>query len=190
MPRGNSQVRSSLKCDPLMVIALHEAGHAVAGIRLGLPLREVVIESDDLSGKARFGVICLLDRKVIQRAIVAAYAGPAASLEFCDSHEGLEEDFEDAESLVQHLPGRGEKILRRLRIRTWCFVRFHRKEIERVAAKLLAKRRLSGEEVRELLRSGNDEGHGDDHRRSASGRGDGAEGVGGGGTEERAKDVA
>jgi len=134
--------------------AYHEAGHAVLALLMGVPVRRVTVvarpEADDL-GHVEFEP----QASASVGHLLGALGGPATSARIGASPVGSRRDREIAKALADALarPGAADELLRtaqdgvREELRdpeTWA-------QIEAVANALLAKRTLSGHQVREIM---------------------------------------
>jgi ATP-dependent Zn protease len=155
--------------------AYHEAGHAVITIVLGLPVTDVTIqfaEEDNANGSMThpsplmFDVTTQRERRTIARSqIIACYAGyPAELLTDPDADAALSQgDEENAFDLSRqyavlprsHRGYVGDDVhvgyLGRLKAKARRLVQTHQAEIAVVAAALLERTSLSGDEVKQLL---------------------------------------
>ena len=159
--------------------AIHEAGHVVIGRVLGMVCGYVTIEADEeLAGHHIVAdpleVMQAWDRrehyrdpsKVFNGRMMTLMAGALAEIEFfgecVEGGDGADQSevalmAEDDYARIPKITGDWntdrDRQIERLRARAAGLVRRHRQPIERVADALLAKRRLSEEEVDALLAS-------------------------------------
>jgi hypothetical protein len=149
--------------------AYHEAGHAVASFLTGAAIQAVSIvpEGDDLGsvthrpfpkwfqpdveGDARH-------RHLIERRIVVLFAGKEAERRYSGrvSPGVAASDYRTAVNLATYVAD-GEQtgpFCEWLRVRAKCLVTMHYWPlVEAVAAELLKRRRLTGKQVREIIRA-------------------------------------
>lgn len=163
-------------------IAIHEAGHAVVGVALGLVLLAIDVEPDELGGRghtsfepagpwfeeagdssraAAGSELAGRRAKFIERVVTTYLAGYAAESKQNgrDALDSAGFDFREAvmDWLNLELLNDEERTVRlaTLRDRAKALVERHEnwQAIEALAAELLRRRRLSGQEVRTLLES-------------------------------------
>jgi cell division protease FtsH len=161
---------------------VHEAGHAVLALRLGLGVDHVTLQARGAAaGHTRVVPRSFMaDRAALEAQVVVILAGRAADElhgaptagAFADLHEatrlitaihasfGLGASLahrvmpEDAEKLLRFDPKLAAVVegdLRRLMARAAALVQAHEKVIRDVAAALVARRTLVGEEVAEIM---------------------------------------
>ncbi len=147
-------------------VAVHEAGHAVIGITLNLPLLEVQIgdlgstDSGLMAGGARFdapeGDARRLIREKPDQMGVVLMAGAAAELEFYKDSIGQTYD-EDLKILrrgmgwLEGLSDAQQAVVTGYVTAAMQAVARHRLTIHRTAEALIARHHLSGHEVGEIL---------------------------------------
>ncbi len=157
-------------------IAIHEAGHAVVGLALGLELREMDIEPDEIGGRGHTSFEPPGDwfkesgeagsdqagRRVefIEHVVTTYLAGYAAESNQSgrDTLDPAGFDFREAgQALDLELVNDEERMVRLATLRHRAEGLVERPEnlraIHALAAVLLRRRRLSGQEVRALLES-------------------------------------
>lgn len=161
-PAGMRPTNTDLH-DHIWHTAVHEAGHAVVGRKLGIPCGHVSIEVDeDSSGHSITGdvwdVISAWEARGKFRDVRSAYvgriltmmAGTEAVLEIVGAIDELGDD-DDLQQVVFMLDDVGNLSYKRLRTACRALVRRHRRSIEEVAAALLTHQTLPPEGVDELL---------------------------------------
>lgn len=144
------------------VIAYHEAGHAVAALRLGVPVRHVTIdpENDDggiVLGHVRFRSGDKDPPSLGHRLLVISLAGPAAQRRYAPrspvrvngasdfAHAQRESELCSSDPMAaRSLHHWGEREARHLVAREWWLV-------ERIADILIRRRTISGDELQEAL---------------------------------------
>ena len=144
-------------------VATHEAGHAVIARVLTLVCGGASIQPDYDDGCAGHSIIAdplmtesvwdkrwkLRTGEAVYRArIIADMAGTEAETELLGATEGADGDDRYQIDLMAEQLDRCD--LDRLRAMTRMLVRRHRHRIERVAAALLTKRKLSGRQIDKL----------------------------------------
>lgn len=149
------------------LVAYHEAGHAVAAFYLGLRVREVSIVPDadglgyvfwkPMPSSFRPDVeVTPKVRDRIEREAIATLAGPCAEEKAGgnDAWRTSGSDLEDSVALLGYLCTSDDELqayLNLVCIRARNLVERLWHSIDSLAHELLAKRRLSGEEVRRLI---------------------------------------
>lgn len=149
------------------LVAYHEAGHAVAAFYLGLRVREVSIVPDaDALGHVSWkpmppsfrpdAEVSPRVRDRIEREAIATLAGPWAEEKAGgdDAWRTSGSDLDDSVALLQYLCASDDELqayLHLVSIRARNLVERLWDSIDALAHQLLAKRRLSGEEVRRLM---------------------------------------
>jgi len=146
--------------------AYHEAGHAVARVRLGLPIRKVtIVEKDDSYGHVAFQYpkwfkpdtmeLTPSRRIKIENEIIAGLAGHAAELIYSgrNNWSGSSSDMDRLVDLALYVTGSEAQLnayLNWLQIRTIDFLRapLNWLAVENVAQELLKKGSLSAKEVK------------------------------------------
>jgi hypothetical protein len=128
--------------------AVHESGHAVAGLSFWLPVREVAIEANGSGGTSytrRLGF------GEVDRWVCVSYAGPAAELAvYGDADE--RGDLEVIKAMLRRLDLHwGDAELAGYRERAQHLVRDQRAAIGAVASELLRHRRLTGDAIAAML---------------------------------------
>lgn len=151
---------------PDIAVAYHEAGHAVIGQKLGVPVRRVSIEPTE----AYRGMVLIDDpvrgikdgdetsdraRLRVERTIIVRLAGPVAQRKHRPSSwrryhgsddyrglAGLAACFYDGETL--------DAFIRWLELRTQDLVEIHMSAIDRVAQALLERKTLTSDEIKEI----------------------------------------
>jgi ATP-dependent Zn protease len=155
--------------------AHHEAGHAVAAVILRKQFRYVTIGFAVLSdGRRTFGHMAWVPkgsfcpeldsekrtRFICERSAIIHFAGPIAGARFLGRKrwgEGCTHDLDWAAKMINHISRtRNESRANRKRLREQAemLVSDHSIAIQAVACELLAKRRLSYQEVRRIMRKG------------------------------------
>jgi hypothetical protein len=133
----------------VMTACFHEGGHAIAAVRLGLPLAQVVVR-DNGCGTTRY--THWLGVNELPRWIVSAYAGGASE---ADRFPGPVVDGADRRAIEAALAATGVNWsaarLDELRAQAVQLVRAERRAIMKIANELLRLRSLSGEQVRRLV---------------------------------------
>ena len=141
-------------------IAIHEAGHVVAALALGLEVTTVTIEQTGQSEGRTVSWVNTLEEQGIK-----TIAGPVAAQvceSECDHLHSCSRDDSDIESLVVVLvgllrsvsaPASAEdiqRILRKWRLQAHGILAERRSAVYRIATALDARRTLTGEECRRL----------------------------------------
>jgi hypothetical protein len=133
----------------IFACAYHESGHAVAAVRLGLPLSQVVVRDNGcgLTSYERW-----LGRVELERWCISAYAGGAAE---ADKFPGYPVDGGDRRAIEAALAACGvdwsPQRLSALRADAARLVKDERKAIMRISNELLRLRTLSANEIRRLV---------------------------------------
>jgi hypothetical protein len=128
--------------------AYHEAGHCVAALRFALPLLEVVIHPDG-TGCTKYAR--RLGVGEVERWAVSAFAGIEAEVDRFGNAPIEEDQHAIARALAALGLDWGEPRLDGFRERARALVREERRAIGTVAAALLRRRHMSGDEVGVIL---------------------------------------
>jgi ATP-dependent Zn protease len=137
-------------------VAYHDAGHAVAIVKLGGELRHVTtVPEGPCAGRVRYTMPGSTGHELIERKIIVNLSGAAAEhlidLDFADG--GSDRDLDRVIDLA--LAIRPERHLRQFTsgmiVRALDLIARNRREVGLVARALLRKRELSGSEVRALI---------------------------------------
>lgn len=151
-------------------VAIHEAGHAVIGRVVGLPCGLAsIVPDDDLECEGR-AIVGDADtawnewqlrekfrghESAVRARIIAAQAGYEAEAEIVGQATGNDDDDREVAAACAEdlsvLEDREAAALDRLRRAARHLVRWHRGEIERVAAALQDHQALTGDEIDALL---------------------------------------
>lgn len=151
--------------------AHHEAGHAVAGWHLDLPVHRVsIVPNEDslgrvlrgkrlasLAAKAQLGSLSRADRCYVQDSLVAGAAGPEAARRYTGrySHVGAHGDYKTFADIATGVLGYEDDVFssfsRFVRGYARQLVDVHWDEIASVAAALVEMRELSGTALRDVL---------------------------------------
>jgi hypothetical protein len=127
----------------LRSVAYHEAGHAVVGLALGLPVARVQIFDTDNSGKADIGNA---EHLPIVDQIAICVAGMAATKMFDapSAHEfaNLGDHGQVIELLYDIDEATGDELRDKGHQRAWDLLKAHVRNVEDIAAQLLAQRKL------------------------------------------------
>ena len=158
----------------LIATAYHEAGHAVVSSRLGSKVKHVSIvpnERTETLGHVRhqpiprrilrileFGFVTPVQRQLVEDHIIISYAGSLAERRQRgrSNHRGAQSDYADVVGLADRLCGSAEEVdayLAWLRIRATNSVNANWDLIESVAQALLARQKLSGDELHEVIQA-------------------------------------
>jgi hypothetical protein len=136
-------------------VALHEAGHVMAGAALGLPAPYLVLGYRDAAGETHHDWDRLaVDDDGLADLATMDLAGAAALAEFGDPEPdwGAAGDRRSALGIARFLdPARAETLLDELAERSGSICAEERGAIERFADTLLAHGRLAGDEVTEAI---------------------------------------
>lgn len=129
-------------------ICVHEAGHALAALRVGVPVDRIELLDDG-------GQLVPVEWPDDERALLVLLAGPAAT-ELLADHRGLdhEDDLRLALDLAADLIGNQAVAplrAQRAAIAVRAFVFANRGAIEKVARALLIHDHLTGREIRALV---------------------------------------
>ena len=146
--------------------AYHEAGHAVAAFFEQLRVRTATIKPDKVKGSLGhvshypkpsfhpdFETDARTERRVLA-GVLTYLAGPAAERRATGRATGSHDDYRNAMDMASRLCGSNESVgalLRWMWVQARDLVTVHWSFIEAVARALLARRRLSGQEVREII---------------------------------------
>lgn len=151
---------------PLTLTAFHEAGHAVMAELCGQRVTEVEIVGDDeLTGSVRSLRFVEEDPAVVdphlptapaERRLLCTVAGLVAEAMVSgrDGWDSSSEDLDAAVGLALRVVGDCERVLpflEKVRDHAEDLLRRSWPAVETVAAELVARRRLTGDEVRRLL---------------------------------------
>jgi len=128
--------------------AYHEAGHCIAALRFALPLLEVVIHPDG-TGCTKYAR--RLGVGEVERWAVSAFAGIEAEVDRFGNAPIEEDQHAIARALAALGLDWGEPRLDGFRERARALVREERRAIGTVAAALLRRRHMSGDEVGVIL---------------------------------------
>lgn len=101
MPPENGQSKIEIRH-----VAIHEAGHTVARIRLGLGIHKTTIEPDEVSHGAAFGEEAWGGQAASEKQVMVACAGYAACIsagfDETTATYGCEQDFAEAAELIEY----------------------------------------------------------------------------------------
>jgi hypothetical protein len=127
----------------------HEGGHAIAAVRLDLPLSQVIVR-DNGCGVTKYSH--WLGSAELPRWVISAYAGGAAE---ADRFPGPGVDGADRRAIEAALAACGldwpQARLAKLEVDAARLVRVERRAIVKIANELLRLRSLSADEVRRLV---------------------------------------
>ena len=144
------------------IIAHHEAGHAVAALRLGVPVHHVTIDPENDDGGIVLGHVRFLggDKdppSLSHRLLLVSLSGPAAQRRFAPRSPirmNGRSDFEHARcesELVSSSPTAARSLTRWAECESRSFVEREWPLIQNVAALLIERRTLSGDDLQEAL---------------------------------------
>lgn len=137
--------------------AVHEAGHAIMARELGLKVKEVTIAEDE----SRFGSCRYSGGYSWVREYAVTLAGPWAAGQWFEEDTADLTDWTSAEEILNkaleagHLPNDVAEITRRvqeLEADTQLLLEGLRPKIEKLAAELLIRQTMTGDEIEEVLR--------------------------------------
>jgi len=129
--------------------AIHEAGHAVAALALGIPVHGVTIRSD----RDSHGCTRIADEGSLEARAIVRLAGPIALAMHGLPASGCGRDLREARALAAELDTDTDRLLDELRTRT-CALLFDRdrsRELGAVTLALLERDTLTGTELASAL---------------------------------------
>ncbi|WP_395697208.1 hypothetical protein [Methylocella sp.] len=153
----------------IRIVAIHEAGHAVAVERLGLKLKAVTVvpkeniggtvhHNDTLRRLKRTGDDSDRERLKAERVIMLCLAGPEAQKRFdpnSDWEACGESDFAAAAELSRHFFGEGDSavaFMEWMKVRTCDLVGQNWSLIEHLADQLIERKTIGGDEAMLLIK--------------------------------------
>jgi len=139
----------------LRAVSYHEAGHCVTALTIGCPVHAIAIAP--CCGEQRLGELTVTFSKNKVRAATEAtmvtLAGSIAQLKACPgSLRGEDVDLEIAYDAATYLASNPQSFIELMRFRTNKLIERRWRSVEVIAAALLRRGNLTGQEIETLVR--------------------------------------